>query len=113
MARILEPEAFLKEALTFPVVDVRSPGEFLQGHIPGAVNIPLFDDSERAVIGTLYNHSGSDTAIRKGIEIATPKISLYLGFIKCRYQRSPDPCTLLARRNAKRAYGGTVRTRGI
>jgi tRNA 2-selenouridine synthase len=78
MARNLDPEAFLQEALTFPVVDVRSPGEFLQGHIPDAFNIPLFDDQERAIIGTLYNRSGSDTAIRKGIEIATPKIPLYL-----------------------------------
>jgi tRNA 2-selenouridine synthase len=82
MARIFETEAFLNEAVSFPVIDVRSPGEFAHGHIPGAVNIPLFDDAERAVIGTLYNRSGSETAIRKGLEIATPKVPVYLSMLR-------------------------------
>ena len=43
---------FLQKAETLSVVDVRSPGEFAQGHIPGAVNIPLFSNEERARIGT-------------------------------------------------------------
>jgi threonine dehydratase len=34
-----------------PIVDVRSPAEYAQGHIPGATNLPLFDDAERAEIG--------------------------------------------------------------
>ena len=36
------------------IIDVRSPGEFAAGHIPGAVNIPLFTDEERARVGTIY-----------------------------------------------------------
>lgn len=32
-------------------VDVRSPGEYLQGHIPGSFNVPLFSDEERAIVG--------------------------------------------------------------
>lgn len=82
MARILDPEAFLKEAASLPVIDVRSPGEFSQGHIPGALNIPLFDDAERAIVGTLYNRSGRETAIQKGIEIATARIPEYLTSLK-------------------------------
>jgi tRNA 2-selenouridine synthase len=33
------------------VLDVRSPGEYGKGHIPGAVNVPLFSDEERAKVG--------------------------------------------------------------
>ncbi|MFC2080618.1 rhodanese-like domain-containing protein [Bacteroidota bacterium] len=38
---------FLKKAETIPMVDVRSPAEFIQGHIPTAYNIPLFSNEER------------------------------------------------------------------
>lgn len=69
---------FLQLSEKQPVIDVRSPGEFRQGHIPGAVNIPLFDNEERAVIGTIYTKTGSDQAIKKGYEIARPKIPVFL-----------------------------------
>jgi tRNA 2-selenouridine synthase len=82
MARILEPEQFLAESKELAVIDVRSPGEFLQGHIPGAVTIPLFDNEERAIVGTIYKNSGREAAILKGIAIATPKISLYISSLK-------------------------------
>ena len=36
------------------IVDVRSPGEFAEDHVPSAVNLPVLDDSERAHVGTLY-----------------------------------------------------------
>jgi tRNA 2-selenouridine synthase len=78
MARLLEPEPFLSESTVLPVIDVRSPGEYAQGHIPGAFSIPLFDNGERAIVGTIYKNSGRDAAILKGISIATPKIPLYL-----------------------------------
>lgn len=44
------------------VVDLRSPKEFAEDHLPGAVNVPLFDDLERAVIGTLYVKRSPDEA---------------------------------------------------
>lgn len=56
-----------------PIVDVRSPGEFAKGHIPGAHNIPLFDDAERAEVGTLYKQVGRVPAVDRGLEIATGK----------------------------------------
>ena len=46
-----------------PVVDVRSPGEYAYGHIPGAVNIPLFNDSQRAEVGTVYKKEGNLKAV--------------------------------------------------
>lgn len=60
------------------MIDVRSPGEYEQGHIPGAVNVPLFDNEERARIGTLYVQTGREEAIRLGYEVATPKIKSFI-----------------------------------
>ncbi len=39
------------------VIDVRSPGEFAQDHLPGAINLPVLSDVERAEVGTLYRRS--------------------------------------------------------
>ena len=51
--------ALAAEAL---VVDLRSPAEYAEDHVPGAVNVPLFDDQERALIGTLYKRRSPDEA---------------------------------------------------
>ncbi|HIJ04852.1 MAG TPA: tRNA 2-selenouridine(34) synthase MnmH [Nanoarchaeota archaeon] len=55
-------------------VDVRSPKEFAEDHIPRAVNIPLFSNEERAIVGTLYKQVGKDMAINKGLEIVGHKL---------------------------------------
>jgi tRNA 2-selenouridine synthase len=82
MAVVLEAEEFLKRAGTLPVIDVRSPGEYKYGHIPSAFNIPLFDDEERATVGTLYKNSGQETALAKGFSLAEPKKMHYLEELK-------------------------------
>jgi len=69
-------------ALRLPVIDVRSPGEFLQGHIPGAHNIPLFDNDERARVGTTYVKIGKEPAIELGKSIAGEKTDYYLDAIR-------------------------------
>lgn len=74
MPKSLQIVDFLKQRNSFPIIDVRSPQEFLHGHIPGAFNIPLFDDEERAVVGTLYKQKGQDKAFSAGLEIVTPKL---------------------------------------
>lgn len=57
-----------------PLIDVRSPGEFARGHIPGAENIPLFSDVERAEVGTLYKRQGYDAAVLQGLAFVGPKL---------------------------------------
>jgi len=52
-----------------PLIDVRSPAEFEKGHIPGAINLPLFENEERAKVGILYKQSGKLIAILKGLDI--------------------------------------------
>ena len=73
-----DPTTFIKQAINIPVIDVRTPGEFAQGHISGAHNIPVFNDQERATVGTLYVKTGKDYAILKGLDIALQRIEWYL-----------------------------------
>jgi tRNA 2-selenouridine synthase len=62
-----------------PVFDVRSPSEFKQGHLPGAISFPLFDDAERAIVGTLYKQQGKELAVLEGLRIVGPKLA---GFVE-------------------------------
>jgi len=55
-------------------IDTRSPLEFERGHIPGAQNIPLLSNDERAVVGTSYAQEGSSQAKHKGLEIVSGKL---------------------------------------
>lgn len=68
------PESFLDEMPGIPVIDVRSPMEYEKGHISGAMNIPIFSDEERAIIGTIYTQKGRIPAIQKGLEFVGPRM---------------------------------------
>ena len=70
----LLPAEFLTVRDTHPLVDVRTPGEFAEGHIPGALNIPIFSDEERAIIGTLYRQEGQVAAVDQGFELVGPRM---------------------------------------
>ena len=58
-----------------PLIDVRSPSEFDKGHWPGAFNIPLFSDDERAAVGTSYKQDGRLKAIHLGLQMTGPKMA--------------------------------------
>lgn len=60
------------------LIDVRSPAEYAHGHIPGAINIPLFTDDERAAVGTLYTRQGKQLAVLKGLELVGPKLKSFV-----------------------------------
>jgi tRNA 2-selenouridine synthase len=75
MPEHLTPAQFLSRSDTTVVIDVRSPAEFIQGHIHGAKNVPLFDNDERALIGTLYVNSGKEPAVKLGYEIVGRKFT--------------------------------------
>ena len=74
MSEKIDVLEFYKLSQNIPVIDVRSPGEFKQGHIPGAHNIPIFTNEERAVVGTTYKQEGKDPAVLKGLEIVGNKL---------------------------------------
>lgn len=58
-----------------PIIDVRSPSEFSQGHIPHAVNMPLFSDEERESVGITYKQQSKKAAINLGLDIVGPRMS--------------------------------------
>ena len=66
---------FLELSQTIPVADVRSPSEFNFGHIPGAINIPLFDDKEREAVGIKYKKEGRLPAIIEGLRYTGPALA--------------------------------------
>ncbi|MFW6095508.1 MAG: tRNA 2-selenouridine(34) synthase MnmH [Bacteroidota bacterium] len=74
MVKKITIEDFFHYRKQFPVIDVRSPSEFNKGHIPGAYNIPLFNDEERAEVGTVYKQNGKEKAIKLGYRIVSPKL---------------------------------------
>ncbi|PRD67997.1 tRNA 2-selenouridine(34) synthase MnmH [Malikia spinosa] len=54
-----------------PMLDLRAPVEFAQGAFPGAVNLPLMSDEERARVGTCYKQQGQDAAIKLGHQLVS------------------------------------------
>ena len=61
-------EQFIAMAKSHPLLDVRSPGEYLHAHIPGAHSVPLFTDEERKVVGTAYKQESREQAIKIGLD---------------------------------------------
>ncbi len=83
----VSPADFLLEKKNRVLFDVRSPGEFEFGHIPGAVSFPLFSDDERAQVGTVYKKNGKEKAFELGLKIVGPKMA---GFVKSAKKLAPD-----------------------
>lgn len=61
-------DEFLKLAKRYPVLDVRSPGEYNHAQIPGAYSLPLFTDEERKAVGTAYKQQSREAAIKTGLD---------------------------------------------
>lgn len=71
--KYLNAATFWGQSRNQPALDLRSPGEYASGHLPGAINLPLFDDEQRAEIGTIYKNLGSTKAILHGLKVVGPK----------------------------------------
>jgi tRNA 2-selenouridine synthase len=63
------------------VIDLRSPSEFAEDHVPGAFNVPLFDDAQRALVGTLYRKRSPQAAFDEGREIVVARVAELCGRI--------------------------------
>jgi len=88
-----------------PLVDVRSPSEFDKGHWPGAINLPLFSDAERAEVGTSYKQQGRLPAIHLGLSITGPKLSALAGELERLRDLGDSEALLLERWHALRQHG--------
>ncbi|MEJ2003709.1 MAG: tRNA 2-selenouridine(34) synthase MnmH [Cyclobacteriaceae bacterium] len=71
---------YLKQREKLPLLDVRSPAEYAEGHIPGANNMPLFSNAERKQVGITYKHEGQRAAIKLGLKIVGPKMKDMVDF---------------------------------
>jgi tRNA 2-selenouridine synthase len=71
-------DKYLSGEPLLPVIDVRTPAEFATGHIPGAVNIPLFSDEERTRVGTVYTKESPDKAYDLGYKYVKPKLDHFV-----------------------------------
>ena len=60
------------------IIDVRSAREFTSGSVPDSHNLPLFDDDERALVGTIYKQGGKAEAIDTGFDIVEAKLQEFL-----------------------------------
>jgi len=65
---------FLKGARDHLLLDVRSPAEYIHAHIPGAINLPLFSNEERKIVGTAYKQESREKAIKIGLDLFGPKM---------------------------------------
>ncbi|HEY3403656.1 MAG TPA: tRNA 2-selenouridine(34) synthase MnmH [Ohtaekwangia sp.] len=66
---------FLRLRKEFPIVDVRSEGEYGEGHILQAMNIPILNNAERIQVGTDYKQKGQQEAIRTGFRLVGPRLA--------------------------------------
>lgn len=85
-----------KEVVT---IDVRSPSEFADSTIPGSINIPFFEDAERAEIGTIYKQVSVKAAMDRGLEIFSAKLP---AFIK-RFEQIKEPKVVFCWRGGMRS----------
>lgn len=102
-------EDFVKLSLAHPVFDVRSEAEFLHAHIPGAFNLPLFNNEERAVVGTIYKQQSRELAIKKGLTFFGPKMGYMIDLVeKTIAKHSPSNKTVLVH-----CWRGGMRSAGV
>ena len=75
----IDPTLKLIKCASFDsIIDVRSPSEFLDDHLPNAINLPVLDDLQRESIGTIYSQSNPFEAKRAGAALVAHNISLHL-----------------------------------
>lgn len=60
------------------IIDVRSPAEFALDHLPGAINLPVLDNAERAQVGTIYVQESRFLARRVGAALVARNIARHL-----------------------------------
>lgn len=60
------------------IIDVRSPAEFAEDHIPGAISCPVLDDDQRAEVGTIYKQQSPFEARKIGAALVAVNIARHL-----------------------------------
>lgn len=82
MITTLSASEFFQQSKNNLTLDVRSEGEYNYGHIPHAVNLPLFNNDERKIVGTAYKQQSREQAMLLGLDIVGKKMSSFVQNIK-------------------------------
>ena len=106
------PIGALLRARGVTIIDLRSPGEYAEDHLPGAVNLPLFDNAERALIGTLYKQASPEAAFAEARELVREHVGGLVEAIAERAGRSrpSEDLRRLVERLTEGGFEGTNRT---
>ncbi|UFJ40236.1 tRNA 2-selenouridine(34) synthase MnmH [Brevibacillus humidisoli] len=85
------------------LIDVRSPAEYARDTIPGACNVPLFSDEERAQVGITYKQEGQAAAQWLGMQIVAPKMERLMRAIRERAEETSEVPTIFCWRGGMRS----------
>lgn len=85
------------------LVDARSPSEYAEATIPGALSVPILNDPERVEIGTLYKQAGRQAARRRGVEVVAPKIPALVELVAAARPPSSPPVVVFCWRGGMRS----------
>ncbi len=94
-------------------IDVRSPIEFNAATIDGAINLALFTDEEREIIGTLYKHQSPTSAKKQGVEIVSKKLPLLYETILGLKQKTDKRLVLFCARGGSRSTSLALLLNGL
>ena len=77
-AKVSTPLPYWEMRTFDDVLDARSPAEFAEDHLPDALNVPVLDDAERALVGTIYQQNSAFEAKRVGAPLAARNIAAHI-----------------------------------
>ncbi len=100
-------DEFIQLSKQYPVFDVRSEGEYLHAHIPGAHSLPLFNDEERKVVGTAYKQESKQKAIKIGLKYFGVKMVKMVEAVEKLTQQTPTKTVLV------HCWRGGMRSAGV
>lgn len=89
------------------LIDVRTPDEFAEATIPGAMNVPIFSNEERARVGTVYKQQGKRDARRLGVELVSPRIPDLIGQVEAARKGGSGPVIVFCWRGGMRSLAIT------
>jgi tRNA 2-selenouridine synthase len=89
------------------LVDARTPAEFAEATIPGAINVPIFSNEERALVGALYKQQGKLVARKRGVELVAPKIPQLIEQVDRAYRQTNGPVIVFCWRGGMRSLALT------
>lgn len=105
MYKNIEFENIIENGIdNYLLIDVRSPKEYQEATIPGSINLPLFTDEERELIGTVYHHESIEQAKTLGVEAVSKKLpNIYKVLNELQLEHRKKPLVMFCARGGMRS----------